>query len=151
MQRTGHGHARSRANRSFVPTLETVPEEAENETPAEFAARVQPDLPAGVHLMAVDGGVVLYLGETPATVVPSLTTRSAEGLVISVDSSVTSPAIIRQVLASVPAGPREQPVDVWLPGPADGRALSPAQAQRIQGELLDGIGGRFAAEFPWDS
>ena len=125
-----------------------MPEEAENETPAVFAARVQPDLPAGVHLMPVDGGVVLYQGETPATVEPSLTTRSAEGLVISVDSSVTNPAIIRQVLANVPVGPREQPVNVWLPGPADGRAVSRAQAQRIRRELFGGLGGQFALSFP---
>ena len=135
-------------------TLPTLPAdsphvlEPENESPAQFAAHMEPDLPAHVHLMAVDGGVVLYLGEAPATVVPSLTARSAEGLVISVDSSVTSPAIIRQVLAGMSAGWRDRPVEIWLPGPADGRALSPAQAQRIQRRLLDGIGGRFALSFP---
>jgi hypothetical protein len=122
--------------------------EPENETPAQFAARVEPDLPADVHLMAVDGGLVLYRGEAPAEVVPSLTARSAGGLVVSVDSSVTSPAVIRQVLASMPASWRDQPVEVWLPGPADGRALSPAQAQRIRWRLFGGIGGRFALSFP---
>ena len=102
-------------------------------------------LPGDVHVRPVDGGgVVVYLGASPETLVPSLQPRPDDGRTIIVDSSVTSRAVVRQVLTNLPPAWLAGPVDVRLVGRADGRPVTQADIERISDRLFDGIDGQFA-------
>ena len=124
------GQAMSTLDVALMPRPRETPRPAAErapEVPAEVAA-MERGLPADVHVRPVDGGgVVVYLGESPETLVPSLEPRPDGGRTVIVDSSVTSRAVVRQVLENLPEGWLAGPVDVRLAGRADGTATDPGR------------------------
>src|SRR5260370_816432 len=105
------------------------------------AARMERGLPPGVHVTPVDGGIVVHAGAAPGDFVPFVPPRPGRGLTVIVDSSVTSRAVVRRVLANAPAGWRQRPVAVRLPGPPSGQPLTPAQIEPVTTKLLAGLRG----------
>jgi hypothetical protein len=113
------------------------------------AAAIERALPADIRVRPVDGGgVVVYRGTSPRTLVPSLEPRADGGRTVIIDSSVTGRTMARQVLENLPEGWRDRPVDVRLPAPPAGRTVSPASIQRIARRLFDGIDGQLALVLP---
>src|SRR5260370_686686 len=147
------GRPRPRAaRREAAVTASGVHQDAQwrayGERRARFAARMERGLPPGVHVTPVDGGIVVHAGAAPGDFVPFVPPRPGRGLTVIVDSSVTSRAVVRRVLANAPAGWPQRPAAARLPRPPSRDPLTPPPIEPVTTQLLAGIRGQPVLELP---